>query len=191
MTERRKAGFTMVETLTVLAAMSVVAVTAIPNIINVISITRTHASMTSLSGMVQSCRMYAVKSNKTMSMHMSAEPYGLVAYVKPATDISGLTTSDPQVQLQAPIARMTAPSGPDAPPALDNTALGFTPRTSDPSFNSRGMPCAYTGGFCIVSGFRYYFKDSRAADGKGWSAVSISPAGRVKKWFWNGSAWID
>ena len=120
---------------------------------------------------------------------MAPEPYGLIAYVKKATDGSGLVTNDLQVQLQAPIALMTTLSGPGAPVALDSAALGFTPKTTDPSFNSRGMPCAYANGYCIGSGFRYYFKDTRSVGESRWSAISISPAGRVTKWFWSGSAW--
>ena len=124
-------------------------------------------------------------------MHMIDEPHGLIAYVKKAADTSDLATSDSQVQLQAPIARMTSLSGPSAPAELDADILGFNPSNSDISFNSRGMPCLYSGGYCTNRGFRYYFKDDRSLGESRWSAMSISPVGRIKKWFWNGSAWGD
>jgi hypothetical protein len=46
-------------------------------------------------------------------------------------------------------------------------------------------------GPCTSSGFLYYFKDMSQKGSKGWAALSISPAGRIKKWFWSGSNWVD
>ena len=92
--------------------------------------------------------------------------------------------------LEEPIMQVTAPSGPGAPTAVDPVSqLGFTPLTSDASFNSTGLPCAYNSGTCPNNGFIYYFHDSRPAGQTGWAALSISPAGRLKKWYWNGSTW--
>ena len=36
-----------------------------------------------------------------------------------------------------------------------------------------------------------YFKDNRIGGSGGWAAISITPAGRIKRWFWSGSAWMD
>jgi prepilin-type N-terminal cleavage/methylation domain-containing protein len=83
---------------------------------------------------------------------------------------------------------------------LDNTILSFG---SDPTygglggtvptFNSRGLPCLYnsptncpTGG-----GYVFYFSDTRPLGQSGWAAISISPAGRIKTWYWNGSTWAN
>ena len=46
-------------------------------------------------------------------------------------------------------------------------------------------------GVCTNDGFLYYFKDTSRPGSKGWAALSISPAGRIKKWFWTGLAWVD
>ena len=86
---------------------------------------------------------------------------------------------------------MTTPTGTGAPPALDDTTLGFTPQTGDPSFNPTGLPCVYSSGVCSNSGFVSYFHDARPHGQMGWAALTISPAGRLKKWFWNGSSWTD
>ena len=151
--------------------------------------------MTSLGGVLQNCRMLAVKQNRTMSTHFQSTAYGsltgLIAYVKLATDTSAETTADSQVQLEEPVTRVITPSGPGAPAAMDITTLGFTPQTGDPSFNTTGLPCSYSGGACTNYGFIYYFHDSRPQAQMGWAALSISPAGRLKKWYWNGSSWTD
>jgi len=152
------------------------------------------ASMTSVSGLLQNTRMLAVKLNRTMTARYlvrTTSPLGLVYYAKSATDSSALTGSNPQVELEAPITPYTTPTGGGAPAAISTTTLGFTPQTGDPSFNSRGLPCSYSGGTCTSNGFIAYYKDDRISSSSGWSAISISPAGRIKRWFWNESAWTD
>jgi hypothetical protein len=53
------------------------------------------------------------------------------------------------------------------------------------------LPCTYSGGNCTSAGFVYYFMDHRPMGRSGWAAVSISPAGRLKRWFWSGSTWVN
>jgi len=191
------AGFSLLEVMGVAVISLVVTVTAMPNMITGIGNVRLRSSMTSLAGVLQNCRMLAVKQNRTMTTHFLTTNYGsgssgVMAYVKFATDTSSLGTGDSQVQLEQPVTRVTTLSGPNAPTtALDNGLLGFTPQTGDPSFNSTGLPCVYSGGNCSNNGFVYYFHDSRPAGQMGWAALSISPAGRLKKWYWNGSTWTD
>jgi prepilin-type N-terminal cleavage/methylation domain-containing protein len=187
----RRRGFSLLEVMMVVAVGLIVTVTAVPNMMTGIANARMRASMTSFASLLQNCRMQAVKENHTLSARTVAGPEGLMAYVKRASDSNPLVRTDPQVQLQAPVIKLTAPSGPGAPPTVDAAVLGFTPQTGDPSYNPRGLPCVYSGGNCVNAGFIYYFKDTRSESRNGWAAVSISPAGRIKKWFWSGSAWTD
>src|SRR5262249_28023783 len=120
--------------------------------------------------------------------HFRTPPQGIIAFIKLSTDTSDPVTADPQVQLEAPITQYPTPGDPGVS-ALTSATLGFTPLTSDVSFSPQGLPCSYSGGTCSNNGFVYYFKDTRPAAKRPWAAVSISPAGRIKKWFWNGSAW--
>jgi hypothetical protein len=164
---------------------------AIPNMVTVISNARLHAGVTSMSGLLQACRMVAVKENRTLTTHFKIEDDTLIGYVKEAPDTSDPVATDLQAQWEAPVQMMSTPTGADAPPAISNTVLGFTPATGEPSFNTRGLPCLYLGGPCTNNGFLYYFKDTSRSNGQGWAALSISPAGRIKKWFWNTNEWID
>ena len=148
MSRRNQVGFSLIEVMTVVAIGMVVTATAVPNMVTGISNMRLRSSMTSLAGVLQNCRMLAVKENRHMTTHFNPETYGVMAFVKHATDTSTLVTSDSQVQLEAPVVRVTTPSGVGAPTALSTTTLGFTPQTGDPSFNPTGLPCGYSGGSC-------------------------------------------
>jgi hypothetical protein len=159
--------------------------------VTAISNMRLRSSMTSLAGVMQNCRMLAVKQNRHMTTHFIPNAYGIVAYVKSATDTTTLGVTDSQVELEAPVTKMDSPSGPNAPAAISTSVLGFTPENGEPSFNPTGLPCVYSSGTCTNHGFMYYFHDNRPQGQMGWSAISISPAGRLKKWYWNGSSWTD
>jgi prepilin-type N-terminal cleavage/methylation domain-containing protein len=184
-------GFSVLELLIVITILLVLGVIAIPNMLTVISNARLQGGGTNLSGLLQNCRMLAVKQNSTMTAHFTVLGNGPTVYVKQADDTSSLNSKDTQVQMGAPLTMVTPPSGPGAPAALTTTELGFTAASTDPSFNSRGLPCAYSGGVCTNSGFVYYFKDTRPMGRSGWIAVSVSPAGRIRRWVYNGSAWGD
>jgi len=187
------AGFTLIEVSVVLMISLIVGMIAIPNMVAVISNARLHAGVTSMSGLLQSCRMAAVKQNQTLTTHFETEGAStLVGFVKKAADLPVRLATDLQAEWEAPVIIMTTPTGVGAPSVISTAVLGFTPETTEPTFNTRGLPCRFVSGACLNNGFLYYFKDTSRAGGQGWAALSISPAGRIKKWFWNGSsAWTD
>jgi prepilin-type N-terminal cleavage/methylation domain-containing protein len=185
-------GFSLPEVLMSVAIVMVLSTIAIANIATVVSISRIRAGISSMSGLLQNCRMLAVKKNKTLTAHMTPAGSGtLMGYVKDATDSSPLNSTDSQVRWEAPVVRVTTPTGTGAPPVITTTVLGFTPQTGNISFNSRGLPCAYASGVCTNHGFLYYFKDTSRQGSKGWAALSVSPAGKIKKWYWIGAAWSE
>jgi Tfp pilus assembly protein FimT len=187
-------GFSLFELTFVVAVLIVVGLVAIPNMVIVISNARVRAGVTSMSGLLQNCRMAAVKQNKTLTTRFTTEGTAtLVGYVKPAPDTSDRKSTDPQAEWEAPVSMMASPTGLNAPTEIASATLGFTPAGTEPSFNTRGLPCVYAplSGTCANNGFLYYFKDTSQTGSKGWAALSISPAGRIKKWFWSGSAWTD
>jgi prepilin-type N-terminal cleavage/methylation domain-containing protein len=188
----RSAGFSLIELSVVIVISLIVGMIAIPNMVTVISNARLHAGLTSISGLLQASRMLAVKQNQTMTAHFGPlDDDTLVAWAKPANDDSDRVATDLQAEWEAPVERKDTPDGVGAPPVIENSVLGFTPQTTEPSFNTRGLPCVYAGGPCANEGFLFYFKDTSRKGNQGWAALSISPAGRIKKWFWTGSAWVD
>jgi type II secretory pathway pseudopilin PulG len=189
----------MLEVLLVVGIGLIITAIGLPVMSNAIATTKLRSSMTTVSGLLQNSRMVAVQQNKTKTAchyNWTTPPYGLIYFAKDALDC---TTSpapletDPQVELQAPISAMATPTGLGAPSPIPNSTLGLTasPLTSDPSFNSRGLPCAYSSGLCTGNAFIQYFKDNRISGSGGWAAITITPAGRINRWFWNGSIWTN
>jgi Tfp pilus assembly protein FimT len=180
----------MVELLIVLAIVLCISAFAIPNFLVGIANFRLRSGMSSLSSLLQNCRMQAIKQNKEVSVHFTVMANGPVAYIKNASSTASIANTDQQAQLGAPVTMNQNPTGTDAPTQMDNTFLGFDPLTTDPTFNPRGIPCTYSSGTCTApKGYVFYFSGTRPFQSDGWAAVTISPAGHVKTWFWNGSAW--
>jgi Tfp pilus assembly protein FimT len=190
---RKHAGFSLFELMVVVAVGFILAAMSIPRMNNIIARMKLRSSMTTASGFFQNLRMLAVKKNTTMQsnhINRTTPPYSLVYWAKESTDSSALNTHDPQVEMEAPIYAFNTPSGAGAPSAIPNGTLGLlsNPETTDPLFNSRGLPCKVNGSNCDNAAFIKYYQDTRS---NRWAAVSITPAGRIKRWFWNGSAWTD
>jgi Tfp pilus assembly protein FimT len=188
----KHAGFSLVEMLVVLAIVMCISAYAVPNFMVAIANFRLRSGMSSLSSLLQNCRMLAIKQNKNYSVHFTVMGNGPVAYVKLSSDSSSINNSDPTAQLGAPVTMNQNPSGTGAPTLMDNSFLGFDPLTSDASFNPRGIPCTYSSGSCTApKGFVFYFRGARPLGTDGWSAVTISPAGHVKTWMWDGARWSN
>jgi type IV fimbrial biogenesis protein FimT len=202
---KRPAGFTLQEVMVVIAISLIITALGAPVMSNAIANMKLRSSMTTVSGLLQNTRAIAVQQNTTKTAchyNRTSAPYSLVYYVKNGIDCTTATmaTTDPQIEMEAPINPCGTPtdcSSTNAPAALDNsTQLGVgtvAPLTTDPSFNSRGLPCQYvSSGTCNTNvSFVQYYKDNRIGGSGGWAAISISPAGRIRRWFYNGSSWIN
>src|SRR5229473_3370075 len=118
-TYNNRAGFSMIEVMAVTAISMIITMISVPNMMNAIGGLRLRSSMTSLAGVLQNCRMLAVKNNQTMSTHFAVTTYGasngVIAYVKKASDPNPVSTTDSQVQLEQPVTQVTTLSGPDVP----------------------------------------------------------------------------
>jgi Tfp pilus assembly protein FimT len=193
---RRTRGFSTIQLVVVVAIATTLTAMALPSVVDVVANVRLRAGVNSLGGLFHECRAVAIKQNKLMTTQFTSLSYGPFAYVKDATltgSAAARSASDPQVGLGSPMSRVTGISGVSGgPPALTSTQLGFTPQASDPvaTFNPRGLPCLYASGTCTANvGFVFYFTDTRPLGRNGWGALSVSPAGRIKVWIWDGSAW--
>jgi prepilin-type N-terminal cleavage/methylation domain-containing protein len=195
-------GFSLIELLIVLMVAMCVMAVATPTMLHIVADVRTRSTMSNLSGVVQRCRSEAIRQNKPMTVHFGVTGGEVSAFVHDAAD-AGTTPSvgDAQIVLGSGVQMFrTPPSGTGAPTELTGTLLWGTSAESaepdhqhDVTFNSRGLPCYYdmstTPATCTSKGFVYYFTYQPPFGANGWTAISVSPAGRIKSWMWNGDAW--
>jgi Tfp pilus assembly protein FimT len=180
----------------VAAVTAVILAIAIPNMVSVISSARQRNIMMMVSGIMQQCRSQAVNRNTPMWVADTNVGTQKLFYVKDPTVAQTLASSDAQVPLGDNVKYYRTPTGANAPAALTASQMwnsSATVNTTDNvAFNSRGLPCVYntnTSMCATGSGFVMYFNYLPPFGSNRWAAMSVSPAGRVKAWYWSGGAW--
>ena len=186
------AGFSMLELMIVLAMVMTATTIAVPTMITVMANAQLRQGMGNLSSLFQNARMRAAQQNSITRIRFQLTNNKWVAYVDNGISPSELTSTTPQLWLPAKFSKVGPPSG--TPAALDAATCGSTlaPNTTDDTyFNQLGIPCHYSSGACSSSqAFAYYFTYQGSANmSTTWAAMCVSPAGRVKAWYWDGSAW--
>jgi prepilin-type N-terminal cleavage/methylation domain-containing protein len=190
-------GFSLIELLVVVAIMLVFAALAIPTMSTTLDGIRLRGALGSASNIAQRCRMQAIKKNLSQRLHFSTVGSSVVLFVTDGTDAAAAplpTDKQLSAQFWLPL-QFSIPGVPAGPPALTATGMWGTTLPLnvdvDPYFNSRGLPCLpdpVTGVCNSAGGFVYYYRYRNATHTR-WAATSISPAGRIQSWIWNGTAW--
>ena len=188
-------GFTMIELLVVCAIGLVLVAIVVPNMLTSLTFTKWRGEMNDLSGIFQSCRSQAIKGNATQELDFTTTNGIAAAYIDVPGSTAGITGKT-QIWMFSQFSKAAVPTGSDTAPLNAGTMWGGSsttpPDTTDNiCFNSRGIPCqcpssptAYCSG--ITNGYAFYF-----TQGTQWAAVGVSPAGRIKTYFWNGGAWAN
>jgi prepilin-type N-terminal cleavage/methylation domain-containing protein len=197
------AGFSLVELLVVVSVMLIVAAFALPTLTTTLDAYRVRSTLGSASNVAQMCRTQAVKQNVSQRVHFVTTSNRVVLFVTRWDDVTSVLKpvyGDPLLSTQFwfpdHFSIPGAPGGAGAPPLLTSlqmwgTNVVLTNVNVDAYFNARGMPClpnAVTGVCDLTNGYVYYYRYQGGGSTR-WSATSISPAGRIQSWFWNGTSW--
>jgi len=195
---RRAGGFSMVELLVVVAIVISVTAISLPTLTNLVATGHLRGGMNDLSGLFQNARSMAVRQNMISRVRFQLTNGEWVAYVDNGASPAGLTSSAPQLWLPRQFTWVSAPSGSGGTPTPVNDATcgassSSTLDTIDNTYFSQlGTPCYYNSGTCSAGyAFAYYFNYAAALGGTRWTALCVSPAGRMKAWYWTGSSWTN
>ena len=193
----RQRGFTMLELMIVIVIILVVAAMAIPSVLTAMYNLRLRSSGSEMAGLLQQARMRAIRDNQTYPLSCTPQPLNncrvfFVDTQNPPIG-SGVYVSADGVAVQFPGTVRFSTGG---FPAMSAATMGFPGALVNQQiyFNSRGLPCSMGGGgVCTPNvGFVFYFQDQRPLGTNGYSAVVVTPAGRIKVYSYNvGSGWFQ
>jgi Tfp pilus assembly protein FimT len=191
----RQGGFSLLELTMVLAMAMVASAIAVPTMITVMAKSYLRRGMGEISGLFQNGRSQAVRQNTLTRIRFQLSGNNWIAYVDDGVSPHGLTATTSQVWLPRRFSKVAAPTGTNPTP-LDAATCGasITPETTeDTYFTQLGIPCKYSGGSCSNNtAFVYYFTYAGSMNlSTSWAAMCVSPAGRMKPWYWNGGAWAN
>jgi prepilin-type N-terminal cleavage/methylation domain-containing protein len=205
-------GFTIVELAVVVIIVLIVAASAVPTLLTSLRMAHLRGAASDYAGLLEQARIYAIRDNRYYSTYILA-PAGnnqvAQAYVdmlpKVLTGASGnggtsVAVGDPTITIESEVVLEPVGAAPDTSNLESQLLPATTPVTptdgsvTAPTFGPRGLPCtpiSMTGGsVCDSSGgataYWTFLENSKTSS---WQAVTITPAGRIQKWFYTGSTW--
>ena len=191
-------GFSILELSAVMVIALIIASIVGPSLLTSVRNVRMRSSAMETAAILQQARLRAIRLNTYVTVR--TVKIGKVYYAYMDTIGSGSTDGSGNGSYDAGEVADQLGSGVQfqktGNPTFDTaTLLGYTPNENDydlhVTFNQRGLPCAMSGSVCLnivggtPQGFLYFLNDGTNR----WSAVSVSPAGRIKTWFYTGTTW--
>src|SRR5262249_34903604 len=213
---KRQRGFTLLEALVVVAIVLLVAAMTAPRMLAIMDATKLRTSAQAYAGLLQVARSKAVSDNDVYQVLVDNTLVPPVAYVdlnhnrqldpaEPAVLLANpiiVTDTAPALpQGFDPTALLNViPLHDSDSPMVSDGAGGIAAGTAIPglAFNERGLPCQRQtangncsnnlvgGGLPPTVGYVTYFRYTLRNGALAWAAISITPAGRVKTWSYQG-----
>ena len=211
---RRIQGFSLLELMIVVAIMLGVAAYAIPMWTTSQRLSRIRGAETSYASLLQMARTRAVNDDRYYSVYIKTATGTTpqMAYVDiypqnvngssgngPTGSFVAGPPADPMVTLSPEAVPQTAGSAPNTQNLYtsfcSSCATAIIYNTS-PTWGPDGLPCSTTtaaGGTGLVcnsaGGPTAYVAFFQSSTNNEWDAVTISPAGRIKTWYYGGTVW--
>jgi len=192
---KREGGFSLLELIVVVVVVLIVSAMALPSFFNMIYNIRLRSSAQTVAGMMQTCRMQAVRDNTFYFVRTKLIGNATYVWVSKSLTSTEPQSGEPQAVLGSGVVSATSPP---SEPSVGFPTLDFA-LNKTPAFNARGLPCFSGGARCNTQftagsgsqnvGFKLFLTDSRPMGANGWAAVMISPAGRVQTFQYYGSGW--
>jgi prepilin-type N-terminal cleavage/methylation domain-containing protein len=189
-------GFSLLEMMIVLAIILVLAKITVPRFINIVGDINLRHVANNYSGLLQSARIQAVKSNTPYTVNITSLSTGGSAFFIHARGGS-YTTGDPMLPLGSQITyHLGTGSGATNESTLtcgSGCTFGSSPNYT--SFNARGLPCSAPSGACAQNnavGYLTLFSNTTITGNTSWAAVIVTAGGRIQIWTSDGAGnWVQ
>jgi Tfp pilus assembly protein FimT len=201
-------GFSVLELMIVVAIIFIIAGFAVPKFLTMIHTAKLRGCASDFSGLVQAARINAVQDARFYSVYILGNEGFVDIWPKSNTGASGsggtqIDNRDPQIVLSSEVTVVAAANAPNTPNLSTQflpAGSGLIPKDGSPgigtpiTFGPRGLPCTSqvaTGGtVCDSAGgataFWVFFQNRISGE---LQAVTVSPAGRIRKWYYGGASW--
>src|ERR1700686_2422732 len=194
--QKKHRGFTLLELMIVLAVISVLGALTVPKMMTVVNDISLRYAASDLSGILQSARMQAVRTNISQAVMQGALAGGTPIYY---VDRPGRAYAAGDLILPLnPNVTVWQGAGSGAPTeAAFRAGLNFTidPAADPPSFSARGLPCILNGGVCnpiLGQGFVVFISKPGYLGDIAWAAVVVNPSAHIQIWTCDrGGTWIQ
>ena len=197
---QNRRGFSLVELMVVVMIILAIAAIMVPKIVTMLSDYNLKSTMGQAAGMLQQQRMQAVRLNSTLQVSTGTQNGRTIAWVDiPGGTANSWDSGEPFIEFPKNITVQNSSFPGDA-----TTGLGYsaqTPSSATIKFNARGLPCIVPSGGVASQcsnfdsannkqvGFVVYFRNTGSFGVPSWGAITIAPGGRIRSWFYNGSAY--
>jgi prepilin-type N-terminal cleavage/methylation domain-containing protein len=189
-------GFSLLELCVVVAILMIVAGMVFINAVTAVHNIRLTQSATSYANLLQQARIRAVLDDTYYTVitdPATDPPMAFVDLVKNQT----YAPADPMAIFLQDVTPMAFGSGPGRTDLISKflpTSGSGTVDSGDPgpTFGPRGLPCkpsAPSGGTCSSMTPTSYITFLQNAQSAKWEAVTVTPAGRIGIWSYDGTTW--
>jgi type II secretory pathway pseudopilin PulG len=207
----QQTGFSTLELAVVITISLILAASAVPAITSAVNMAHLRGAASDLAALYEQNRILAIRDNSYYSSYILAatgtsqvaQAYVDLPQGSPAVTNGGtaVAAGDPEITIPKDVVLEPVGSAPNTA-ALESLLLPattpVTPTDSSASavtFGPRGLPCTplnISGGGTVCDssgGATAYWTFLENTKSSSWQAVTITPAGRVQKWYYNGSVW--
>jgi len=199
-----QSGFSMVELMVVVAIIMIVAAVAVPNAVNAIRNIRLREAGVTYAGIIQRARLAAVRNNTYYPVVNGLDPNNLtIAWVDLNRD-GAYQTGEPMSALGQDVVLRASGAAPNTnllktlflPNPYGGSLVDLSAAPASGFLGNRGLPCQMVGAYCSATNAGavgaapvalWAFMQSTTS--QQWEAVTVTPAGRVQTWFYNGATW--
>ncbi len=184
-TQKKTQGFTLFELMIVLSVTLILGAISVPTMMATFNDIKLRYIASNLSGLLQSCRIQAVRKNTFYSIQAGVQAGGNIYYIDKPT--AAYAAGDTLLPIDAAVTVTQGPitAAPNAAAFIAGLNFTVDPAADPPSFSARGIPCIGTANACnqvAGQGFVMFMSRATVIGNVPWAAVVVNPSGHIQVW---------